>query len=68
MEFKEKLEMILEQRMTTKTAVANQMGMPEATFRFKSVALKRWNVVEFDTLVKLLRLTDSEVDFLRSEG
>lgn len=67
MEFKEKFEEILSRRRTTKPSVAKQMGMPESTFRFKSVELKRWNVVEFFRLAKLLQLTDLEINCLLSD-
>lgn len=64
MTFQERMNKVLTDRMTAKTALAEKLDMPISTFSYKCEALDRWSWVEFTNLITILRLEPNEVDFL----
>ena len=68
MEFHDRIDKVLNDRMVSKAAVARQIEMPPATFVYKCENLERWSYIEFNKMVKALRLTEEEIAFLCGEG
>lgn len=65
MTFENRLDQLLKDRGVSKTALAKNIGIPETTFynrRMKTIS--SWKFLEFNKMVKFLRLTDEEVRFL----
>ncbi len=63
-DFQARLEKVLNDRAANKKAIARLMDMPYATFLYKCKSVESWNVLEFDRLSDVLRLSDEEKDYL----
>ena len=64
MEFSDRINKVINDRAANKKAIAREIGMPYTTFLYKCKAIENWNILEFEKLTELLRLTDEERDFL----
>lgn len=67
MNFADKFSEIIKDRGMPQSEVARRIGMPYATFRYKSNHFSAWKVTEWGKLVSVLRLTDEEVEFLAND-
>lgn len=67
MAFEDKFEQIVKDKGIPKAEIARRLGIPLSTFNYKSKRLNAWSVIEFGNLVKVLNLTNEEVDFLTTE-
>ena len=57
MDFEQKLSEMIKERGASKCAISGLIDMNYNTFLYKAKRLDRWNVIEFNKLAQVLRLT-----------